>query len=173
MRRTDDPRIVMLTPGPHNETYFEQSYLARYLGFSLVEGQDLTVRDGRVFLKTLSGLEPVDVILRRVDDDFCDPLELKNNSMLGVPGLVEALRNGTVAVAKQLGQWASPVAGVHVFLARTLSPFVNRGVEAAVRSPPGGADRSRRKNTSCRTLTNSSSNLPCAPACRAASLADR
>jgi len=103
MRRTDDPRIVMLTPGPHNETYFEQSYLARYLGFSLVEGQDLTVRDGRVFLKTLSGLEPVDVILRRVDDDFCDPLELRNNSMLGVPGLVEALRNGTVAVANSLG----------------------------------------------------------------------
>lgn len=102
-RRTDDARIVMLTPGPHNETYFEQSYLARYLGFTLVEGQDLTVRDGRVFLKTLSGLEPVDVILRRVDDDFCDPLELRNNSMLGVPGLVEALRTGTVAVANSLG----------------------------------------------------------------------
>lgn len=103
LRRTDDARIVMLTPGPHNETYFEQSYLARYLGFTLVEGQDLTVRDGRVFLKTLSGLEPVDVILRRVDDDFCDPLELRNDSMLGVPGLVEALRTGTVAVANCLG----------------------------------------------------------------------
>ena len=102
-RRTDDPRIVVLTPGPHNETYFEQSYLARYLGYSLVEGQDLTVRDGRVFLKTLSGLEPVDVILRRVDDDFCDPLELRNHSMLGVPGLVEALRSGSVAVANSLG----------------------------------------------------------------------
>ena len=102
-RRTDDPRVVVLTPGPYNETYFEQSYLARYLGYSLVEGQDLTVRDGRVFLKTLSGLEPVDVILRRVDDDFCDPLELRNNSMLGVPGLVEALRACTVAVANALG----------------------------------------------------------------------
>ena len=102
-RRTDDPRIVILTPGPYNETYFEQAYLARYLGYSLVEGQDLTVRDGRVFLKTLSGLEPVDVILRRVDDDFCDPLELRNNSMLGVPGLVEALRSGSVAVANALG----------------------------------------------------------------------
>ncbi len=102
-RRTDDPRVVILTPGPLNETYFEQSYLARYLGYSLVEGQDLTVRDGRVFLKTLSGLEPVDVILRRVDDDFCDPLELRNSSMLGVPGLVQALRNGTVAVANSLG----------------------------------------------------------------------
>lgn len=102
-RRTDDPRIVVLTPGPHNETYFEQSYLARYLGYSLVEGQDLTVRDGRVFLKTLSGLEPVDVILRRVDDDFCDPLELRNHSILGVPGLLEAWRNGTVAIANSLG----------------------------------------------------------------------
>jgi len=98
-----EPRVVMLTPGPHNETYFEQVYLARYLGYAIVEGQDLTVRDDRVFLKTLSGLEPVDVILRRVDDDFCDPLELRNDSMLGVPGLLEAVRAGNVAVANALG----------------------------------------------------------------------
>ena len=102
-RRSEDPRVVLLTPGPFNETYFEQAYLARYLGYMLVEGQDLTVRDDRVFLKTLSGLEPVDVILRRVDDDFCDPLELRNDSMLGVPGLLEALRAGHVAVANALG----------------------------------------------------------------------
>ena len=102
-RRTEDPRVVMLTPGPHNETYFEQGHLARYLGYTLVEGQDLTVRDDRVFLKTLSGLEPVDVILRRVDDDFCDPLELRNDSMLGVPGLTGAWRAGNVAVANGLG----------------------------------------------------------------------
>jgi uncharacterized circularly permuted ATP-grasp superfamily protein/uncharacterized alpha-E superfamily protein len=100
---TDKPRVVLLTPGPHNETYFEQAYLARYLGYMLVEGQDLTVRDDRVFLKTLSGLEPVDVILRRVDDDFCDPLELRNDSILGIPGLVEALRAGNVAIANTLG----------------------------------------------------------------------
>ncbi len=98
-----EARVVVLTPGPYNETYFEQSYLSRYLGYTLVEGQDLTVRDDRVFLKTLSGLEPVDVILRRVDDDFCDPLELRNDSMLGVPGLVEAVRRGHVAVANALG----------------------------------------------------------------------
>ncbi len=98
-----EARVVVLTPGPHNETYFEQTYLARYLGYMLVEGQDLTVRDDHVFLKTLSGLERVDVILRRVDDDFCDPLELRNDSMLGVPGLVEALRAGNVAVANALG----------------------------------------------------------------------
>lgn len=102
-RHTDDPRVVMLTPGPYNETYFEQAWLARYLGYSLIEGHDLTVRDDRVFLKTLSGLEPVDVILRRVDDEWCDPLELRNNSTLGVPGLLEAMRAGNVAVANALG----------------------------------------------------------------------
>jgi uncharacterized circularly permuted ATP-grasp superfamily protein/uncharacterized alpha-E superfamily protein len=102
-RRVEDPRVVLLTPGPYNETYFEQAWIARYLGYPLVEGQDLTVRDDRVFLKTLSGLEPVDVIFRRVDDDWCDPLELRNHSTLGVPGLVEALRAGNVAVANALG----------------------------------------------------------------------
>jgi uncharacterized circularly permuted ATP-grasp superfamily protein/uncharacterized alpha-E superfamily protein len=102
-RSSENARVVMLTPGPHNETYFEQAYLSRYLGYMLVEGQDLTVRDNHVWLKTLSGLERVDVILRRVDDDFCDPLELRNDSMLGVPGLVEALRAGNVTVANALG----------------------------------------------------------------------
>ena len=102
-RQAERSRVVMLTPGPHNETYFEQAYLARYLGYMLVEGQDLTVRDNHVFLKTLSGLERVDVILRRVDDDFCDPLELINNSILGVPGLVEAVRAGNVVMANALG----------------------------------------------------------------------
>jgi uncharacterized circularly permuted ATP-grasp superfamily protein/uncharacterized alpha-E superfamily protein len=102
-RRADNPRVVVLTPGPFNETYCEQVWLSRYLGYTLVEGQDLTVRDDRVFLKTLSGLEPIDVILRRVDDDWCDPLELRNDSMLGVAGLVRALRAGNVAVANALG----------------------------------------------------------------------
>ena len=102
-RGTDNVRVVMLTPGPLNETYFEQTYRARYLGYTLVEGQDLTVRDNCVWLKTLAGLERVDVILRRVDDDFCDPLELRNDSILGVPGLVEAVRAGNVTVANALG----------------------------------------------------------------------
>src|SRR5580692_5891387 len=101
--RPESARVVMLTPGPHNETYFEQSYLARYLGYMLVEGQDLTVRDDIVFLKTLTGLERVDVILRRVDDNFCDPLELRNDSMLGVPGLIEAIRAGNVVMANAPG----------------------------------------------------------------------
>jgi len=102
-RQAERARVVMLTPGPHNETYFEQAYLARYLGYMLVEGQDLTVRDNHVFLKTLSGLERVNVILRRVDDDFCDPLELRNDSILGVPGLVETVRAGNVVMANALG----------------------------------------------------------------------
>ena len=102
-RGAENARVVMLTPGPHNETYFEQAYLARYLGYTLVEGQDLTVRDSQVWLKTLTGLERVDVILRRVDDDFCDPLELRNDSILGVPGLVEAVRAGNVVIANALG----------------------------------------------------------------------
>jgi uncharacterized circularly permuted ATP-grasp superfamily protein/uncharacterized alpha-E superfamily protein len=102
-RGADNARVVMLTPGPLNETYFEQTYLARYLGYTLVEGQDLTVRDNCVWLKTLAGLERVDVILRRVDDDFCDPLELRNDSILGVPGLVEAIRAGNVVVTNALG----------------------------------------------------------------------
>ncbi len=97
------PSIVLLTPGPHNETYFEHAYLARHLGFPLVEGADLTVRDRRVFLKTIEGLQPVDVILRRVDDSFCDPLELRGDSFLGVSGLVEATRAGQVTVANALG----------------------------------------------------------------------
>ena len=84
----ENPRIVLLTAGPHNATYFEQAFLAQYLGYPLVEGGDLTVRDGRVFLKTLGGLHPVDVILRRLNDDYCDPLELRPESLLGVPGLL-------------------------------------------------------------------------------------
>jgi uncharacterized circularly permuted ATP-grasp superfamily protein/uncharacterized alpha-E superfamily protein len=99
----DNPRIVLLTPGPFNETYFEHAYLARYLGYTLVEGGDLTVRDNKVFLKLLDGLQPVDVILRRLDDDFCDPLELRGDSFLGVPGLVQAARAGNVAIANCLG----------------------------------------------------------------------
>ncbi|MFC7331803.1 circularly permuted type 2 ATP-grasp protein [Rhodocista pekingensis] len=97
------PRAVLLTPGPLNEAYFEHAYLARHLGLTLAEGADLTVRDQAVYLKTLSGLERVDVILRRVDDGFCDPLELRADSALGVPGLLEAVRAGSVAVANALG----------------------------------------------------------------------
>jgi uncharacterized circularly permuted ATP-grasp superfamily protein/uncharacterized alpha-E superfamily protein len=97
------PRVVLLTPGPYNETYFEHAYLARYLGIPLVEGGDLTVREDQVFLKSLYGLERVHAILRRLDDDYCDPLELRPDSSLGVPGLLQAVRAGNVVMANALG----------------------------------------------------------------------
>jgi uncharacterized circularly permuted ATP-grasp superfamily protein/uncharacterized alpha-E superfamily protein len=99
----DEPLAVVLTPGSFNETYFEHAYLARQLGFPLVEGHDLTVRGEKVFLKTLSGLRRVHTILRRLDDDFCDPVELRGESALGVPGLLSAVRSGTVTVSNALG----------------------------------------------------------------------
>jgi uncharacterized circularly permuted ATP-grasp superfamily protein/uncharacterized alpha-E superfamily protein len=115
-RASGQPNVVLLTPGPYNETYFEHVYLARYLGFPLVEGADLTMRDRRVFLKTLEGLQPVDVILRRADDTFCDPLELRADSMLGVPGLTEAVRAGNVTIANALGSGAVETPALAAFL---------------------------------------------------------
>lgn len=115
-RSVENPRIVLLTPGPYNETYFEHAYLARYLGFALVQGADLTVRDSKVFLKTLGGLQRVDVILRRVDDEWCDMLELRGESLLGVPGLLEAVREGNVAVANALGCGAAQTPMLMPFL---------------------------------------------------------
>ncbi len=120
----DNPRIVLLTPGPYNETYFEHAYLARYLGYTLVEGSDLTVRDNRVYLKLLGGLQPVDVILRRLDDDYCDPLELRQDSFLGVPGLVQAVRAGNVAIANDLGSGLVESPALLAFLPRLCRYFL-------------------------------------------------
>lgn len=112
----EPPLIVLLTPGPYTETYFEHAYLARYLGFPLVEGQDLTVRGERVYLRTLTGLRRVHAILRRLDDDFCDPLELRGDSALGVPGLLQAVRAGKVLVANALGSGLLESAALPGFL---------------------------------------------------------
>jgi uncharacterized circularly permuted ATP-grasp superfamily protein/uncharacterized alpha-E superfamily protein len=98
-----EPRICLLTPGPFSETYFEQAHLARYLGFLLVEGDDLVVRDGQAYVRTIAGLKRADVIWRRVDADFIDPMELNSASRLGVPGLMDAIRRGGVAVANAPG----------------------------------------------------------------------
>ncbi len=116
LAQRDNPRIVLLTPGPLNETYFEHSYISRYLGFTLVQGSDLTVRNRRVHLKTVDGLEKVDVILRRVDDSFCDPLELRGDSLLGVSGLVDAIVAGNVKVANALGSGLIETAAIMPFL---------------------------------------------------------
>jgi uncharacterized circularly permuted ATP-grasp superfamily protein/uncharacterized alpha-E superfamily protein len=99
----DQPQAVFLSPGPSKQNYFEHAYLARYLGFGFVEGSDLTVRDDRVYLKTVEGLKPVDLIMRRINSDLCDPLELRTDSLIGVPGLVQAARAGKVTIGNALG----------------------------------------------------------------------
>ena len=112
----EDPHVVLLTPGPNSPVYFEHAYLANYLSLSLVEGEDLVVRDGRVWLKTLGGLRPVDVILRLVFDAYCDPLELRGDSLLGIPGLLQAARGGHVAIANAIGSGVVENPGLAAFL---------------------------------------------------------
>jgi len=127
----ENPRIVLLTPGPYNETYFEHAYLARYLGFTLVEGADLTVRDNHVYLKTLGGLQQVDVIFRRQDDDFCDPLDLRPDSTLGIPGLVQAIYAGNVAVANTLGSGILESPAFSMFLPRLAKHMLGEELKMA------------------------------------------
>jgi uncharacterized circularly permuted ATP-grasp superfamily protein/uncharacterized alpha-E superfamily protein len=114
--RHDDARICLLTPGPLNETYFEHAYLARYLGFLLVEGEDLTVRGDHLYVRTVSGLKRADVVWRRLDSDFADPLELNARSRLGVPGLVRVVRNGSVLLANALGSGLVETPGLMSFM---------------------------------------------------------
>ena len=99
----DSPHIALLTPGPFSETYFEHAFLARYLGVTLVEGKDLTVRGDKLYLKTFNGLERVHAVLRRLDDVFCDPVELRADSTIGVPGLLQVMRAGNVMVSNVPG----------------------------------------------------------------------
>lgn len=99
----ENPRVVLFSRGPQDETYFEDAYLARYLGYALVEGADLAVRDNRVWLKTLDGLLPIDILLRRPNSEACDPLEFSNDKSLGVAGLLNAARTGNVSIANPLG----------------------------------------------------------------------
>ena len=110
------PRIALLTPGPYNETFFEHAFLARYLGVTLVEGRDLTVRDDKLFLKTFTGLERVHVLLRRLDDAFCDPVELRSDSTIGVPGLLQVMRAGNVMVSNVPGSGFVESPALHGFL---------------------------------------------------------
>jgi uncharacterized circularly permuted ATP-grasp superfamily protein/uncharacterized alpha-E superfamily protein len=123
-----DPNTVILTPGPRNETYFEHAYLASYLGYTLVQGDDLTVRDGKVWLKSLDGLQPVDIILRRVDGNFCDPLELREDSRLGVAGLLEAARRGNVSIANPLGSSILENPGLLAFLPKLCKQLLGQSL---------------------------------------------
>jgi uncharacterized circularly permuted ATP-grasp superfamily protein len=153
------PLAVILTAGPYNETYFEHAYLARQLGMPLVEGSDLTVRGDTVFLKTLGGLRRVHSILRRLDDDFCDPLELRSDSALGVPGLLGALRAGRVMLGNALGTGVLESAAWLGFL----PPIAERlfGEKLLLpKSPPGGWVKNPPSNTCWRTSTAWSSSLP-------------
>ncbi len=125
----DDPHVVLLTPGPLNETYFEQAYLAAYLGYTLAQGDDLTVRNGKVWLKSLEGLQQVHVILRRVDDSYCDPLELRTNSRLGVAGLLEAVRLGNVALANPLGSSVLENPALFAFLPKIAKHFLGEDLK--------------------------------------------
>jgi uncharacterized circularly permuted ATP-grasp superfamily protein/uncharacterized alpha-E superfamily protein len=120
-----NPRIVILTPGSGNETYFEHSYLSSYLGFTLVQGNDLVVKDSHVWLKTMGGLEKVDVILRRVDDIYCDPLELKEDSQLGIPGLLQCVRRGNVSIANPIGSSVLENPGLMPFLQNVSRYFLS------------------------------------------------
>jgi len=111
-------RVALLTPGPSNAAFFEHSYLANYLGFTLVQGADLSVRDGALWLRTLGRLERIDALLRRVDDCWCDPLELREDSLLGVPGLVQSVRAGNVTITNALGSGVLEHPGLMTFLPR-------------------------------------------------------
>lgn len=126
---SEPPLTVLLTSGRYNETYFEHVYLARQLGMPLVEGHDLTVRHPYVFLKTLNGLKRVHAILRRLDDDFCDPLELRSDSALGVPGLLDAVRAGTVVMANALGSGVLESPGLLGFLPRICEHMLGQSLE--------------------------------------------
>ncbi|MEO1819123.1 circularly permuted type 2 ATP-grasp protein [Pseudomonas sp.] len=112
----EQPNIVLLSPGPGSPGYFEHAWLANYMNFSLVEGDDLVVRDGQVAMRTLGGLKQVDVILRQINDPWCDPLELRPDSLLGVPGLLQAARCGNVHIANALGAGILEHPGLSAFL---------------------------------------------------------
>ncbi|GAB3962265.1 circularly permuted type 2 ATP-grasp protein [Spirosoma harenae] len=123
--KSDYLNVVYLTPGPNNETYFEQAYLASYLGYTLVQGDDLIVKNGFVWIKAIDGLQRVDIIIRRIDDEWCDPLELRIDSKLGVPGLLQVIRNGNVMVINPPGTSAVENSAFNAFLPSLCRYFLN------------------------------------------------
>lgn len=125
----DGPRAVLLSPGPLHETYYEHSFLARNLGISLVEGEDLMVRDNRIFLKTITGAQPVDSILRFLDSELCDPLELRYDSSYGIAGLIDVRRQGQVTLVNDLGTGALESAAIAPFLPGLCSHFLGEDLQ--------------------------------------------
>ena len=119
-----DPTVVLLTPGVYNSAYYEHSYLARSMGIEIVEGRDLVVQDDEVFMKTTKGLKPVDVIYRRIDDDFLDPEVFRPDSLLGVPGIVNAYRKGGVSLANSIGTGVADDKVMYYFVPRMIKFYL-------------------------------------------------
>ena len=130
----DDPVVVLLTPGRFNSAYFEHSFLAQQMGIELVEGQDLFVKDGFVFMRTTSGPQRVDVIYRRIDDSFLDPLAFRPESMLGVPGLFDAYRHGRVVIANAIGTGVADDKSIYPYVPEMIRFYL--GEEALLSNVP-------------------------------------
>jgi uncharacterized circularly permuted ATP-grasp superfamily protein len=122
---SDAPRVVLLTPGVFNSAYFEHSYLAQQMGITLVEGRDLICEDGRVWMRSTAGREPVDVIYRRIDDDFLDPTVFRRDSMLGVPGLIDVMRSGQVAIANAPGTGVADDKLIYAYVPSMIRYYLN------------------------------------------------
>lgn len=125
-RGNPHPNIVLLTPGIYNSAYFEHSFLARQMGIELVEGRDLVVQGDHVYTRTTKGLKPVDVIYRRIDDDFIDPTVFRKDSMLGVPGLVNAYRAGNVSLANSIGTGVADDKVIYAFVPKMIKYYLDQ-----------------------------------------------
>jgi uncharacterized circularly permuted ATP-grasp superfamily protein len=124
--RTDQPRLGVLTPGIYNSAYFEHSFLARKMGVELVQGQDLVVENGKVYVKTTSGLEQVDGLYRRIDDDFMDPLTFRKDSLIGVPGLMDAYKKGNIALANAPGTGIADDKAVYAYVPEIIKYYLDQ-----------------------------------------------
>ncbi|HEY5079246.1 MAG TPA: circularly permuted type 2 ATP-grasp protein [Opitutaceae bacterium] len=124
--RSDKPNVVLLTPGVYNSAYFEHCFLARQMGIPIVEGRDLVIQDSCVYMRTTSGLLPVDVIYRRIDDDFLDPAVFRSDSMLGVPGLVAAYRAGNVALANSIGTGVADDKVIYAYIPKVIKYYLDQ-----------------------------------------------
>jgi uncharacterized circularly permuted ATP-grasp superfamily protein len=122
---TEQPNVVLLTPGVYNSAYFEHAFLARQMGVPIVEGRDLVARDSKVYMRTTAGMMPVDVIYRRIDDDFLDPSVFRPDSVLGVPGLVNAYRAGNVSLANSIGTGIADDKVIYYFVPRIIKYYLN------------------------------------------------
>ena len=151
---------MLLTPGIYNSAYFEHSFLARQMGIQIVEGQDLVVQDKSVYMRTTKGLEQVDTIYRRLDDDFLDPRVFRKDSVLGVPGLVEAYRAGNVSLANAIGTGVADDKVVYKYVPDMIQFYLARGADPRQRADLSRLRRRRSASTSSRTSRSWSSSRP-------------